>query len=147
MTRDGLMQLAENAAAAHGLDPALVKAVCHHESGNWQPWAIRYEPGFYSRYIEKMAGLSATEKTARAFSYGLMQIMGQTARELGFDGEYLAELLDPVINIEYGCRKLAKCLERTYGDVPAALLQYNGGGNPSYPNLVLQHYERSEGQQ
>lgn len=141
MTLLQLQGAARVAAAAHGLDPALVCAVCHHESANWKQWAIRYEPAFYTVYIEKMVGLSATEKTARAFSYGLMQIMGQTAREFGFAGDFLTELLDPIQGLEYGCRKLARCMERSNGDVRAALLQYNGGSDKSYPDKVLAHLE------
>jgi soluble lytic murein transglycosylase-like protein len=138
MNKQQLIDLAEMAAQAHGLDPVLVKAVCHHESGNWNPWAIRYEPAFYERYIHSMSTLkSETEKRGRAFSYGLTQIMGQTAREFGFGGDYLTELLDPRINLEYGCRKLARCLKNTNGDMRKALLQYNGGGNLAYPDIVM----------
>src|SRR3990167_4685026 len=142
MTLLQLQGAARVAAEAHGLDPALVCAVCHHESGNWKQWAIRYEPAFYAKYLEKIVNISQTEKTARAFSYGLMQIIGQTAREFGFAGDYLTELLDPVVGLEYGCKKLARCMERCNADVRAALLMYNGSGNPKYPDLVLAHMER-----
>ncbi len=83
MTLLQLQGAARTAAEARGLDPALVCAVCHHERANWKQWAVRYEPGFYEKYVEKMVGISATEKTMRATSFGLMQIMGQVARELG----------------------------------------------------------------
>lgn len=137
--KPALIELAKAAAVKHGLDPALVCAVCHHESGGWNTWAIRYEPAFYTRYIESMKGLTQTEKTARAFSYGLMQIMGQVARELGFDGKYLTELCDPAVGLEYGCKKLKRCVDAANGDVVAGLLKYNGGGNPDYPELVMRH--------
>jgi soluble lytic murein transglycosylase-like protein len=139
MTKHELQAVAVSIALDFGLDPALVCAVCHHESGNWNPWAIRYEPGFYHRYIDSMKGLSDTEKQARACSWGLMQVMGQVAREQGFDGPYLSELCDPRQNIRHGCKKLAKCLDRANGDVRTALLGYNGGGNPGYPDKVLRH--------
>lgn len=141
MTVDELKTLAFLAAKAEGLDPALVCAVCHHESANWKAWAIRYEPGFYDRYISHMSTLGATEKMARAFSYGLMQVMGQTAREFGFSGEYLTELCDPFTNLKFGCKKLARCLKLANGDVHEGLLKYNGGGDPSYPDKVLKHYD------
>lgn len=140
-SREELIALAHQAAEGHGLDPALVKAVCHHESGNWQQWAVRYEPGFYNRYIMSMSGLSQTEKTMRATSFGLMQVMGQVAREFGFDEPYLTALLDPIQGLEYGCKKLAKALKKHNGSVREALLEFNGGGNPSYPDLVLEHIE------
>lgn len=136
-----LIGAARTAAAAHGLDPALVCAVCHHESSGWHEFSVRYEPRFYSRYIEKMIGLSPTEKAMRSTSFGLMQVMGQVAREAGFDGEFLTELLDAPIGLDYGCRKLANSMSRSGGDVRAALLLYNGGGNPNYPDLVLQHLD------
>lgn len=135
-----LQQLAVAQAHNYGLDPALVCAMCEHESG-WNPWAIRYEPAFYLRYIASMKGLSETEKTARAFSIGLMQVMGQVAREQGFDGKYLTELCDPLVNLEHGCKKLKKCMTISDGDVEMALLKYNGGGNLNYPNLVLSRYD------
>jgi len=141
VTRDELEKAAIATALNQGLDPALVCAVCAHESDGWQQFAVRYEPGFYSRYIESMTGLSQTEKTMRATSFGLMQIMGQTAREFGFDGKFLTELLEPLNAVIYGCRKLKRCLDKNNGDVPAALLQYNGGGNANYPDLVMAHYK------
>lgn len=137
MTPNQLQFLAKQAAQAHGIDPALVCSVCHHESDNWNQWAVRYEPAFYSVYIEKMVGLSNTEKTMRATSFGLMQIMGQTAREFGFEGTWLTQLCDPIQGLEYGCRKLARCLDRSNSDVRAALLLYNGGADKTYPDKVL----------
>ena len=119
---------------------ALVLAVCEHES-SWETYAVRYEPGFYARYIEKMTGLTATEKTMRATSFGLMQVMGQVAREKGFSEKYLTALCDPVFGLTYGCKKLKECLDRENGDVRAALLRFNGGGDPNYPDLVLKHYK------
>ena len=141
MTKDQLIVMAKEAAAAHGIDPALVCAVCHHESAGWKRWAVRYEPGFYRRYVQSM-DLRETEKITRSTSYGLMQVMGQVAREFGFHGEYLSELLDPRTNLAYGCRKLADCLTKTKGDVRAALMRYNGGGIPNYPDLVLRHIDQ-----
>lgn len=149
MTRDGMISLAKQTAATHGLDPALVCAICHHESANWNTWASRYEPAFYERYVLPIADLKtfggtcskATERTLRATSFGLMQIMGQVARERGFTGEYLTELCDPINGIEQGCRELARRMKNAGGDVRKGLLGYNGGGNPKYPDLVLAHYD------
>jgi len=143
MTTDELQLLAIQAAVTAGLDPALICAICANESG-FEQYAVRYEPAFYVRYIENMVGLSATEKTMRATSFGLMQIMGQVAREQGFDGKYLTELFDPETNLYRGCKKFKSCLDRENGDVNAALLRYNGGGNPGYPALVLAHYSTYE---
>jgi len=50
-------------------------------------------------------GLIQIELLAQQTSWGLMQIMGGTARERGFKG-WLTELCDPSINLEWGCRHL-----------------------------------------
>src|SRR5579872_2981226 len=116
--------LARRIASQHGLEPALVCAVIEQESA-WNPWAVRYEPGFLSRYVAPLytAGkLSATEAYTRAMSWGLMQVMGQVARESGFGEPCLAELCDPVTGVEWGCRLLAVRLARAHGDVASALL-------------------------
>jgi soluble lytic murein transglycosylase-like protein len=134
-----IIELARRIAAAHGLEPALVCAVIEQESA-WNPWAVRYEPGFLSRYVAPLytAGkLSATEAYTRSMSWGLMQVMGQVAREFGFAGDSLPELCDPATGVELGCRVLAKRMARSRGDVPAALLAWNGGADPNYPAEVL----------
>ena len=81
--------LAQRAAEAHALWPELVCAIVEQESA-WNPWALRYEPAFYERYIAPQIARGAipdvTESRARAFSWGLMQVMGQVAREHGFVG-------------------------------------------------------------
>lgn len=125
---------------------ALACAVAEHESG-WNAWAIRYEPAFEERYIKPALPSSPTTlEVTKAMSFGLMQIMAETALELGFQGRYMAELCDPDVGVEYGCLKLHKCLtinppgKDAQGDLDysKALLAYNGGGDPSYPAAVLQ---------
>jgi soluble lytic murein transglycosylase-like protein len=134
-----IIALARRTAAAHGLEPALVCAVTEQESA-WNPWAVRYEPAFLSRYVAPLytAGkFSATEAYTRSMSWGLLQVMGQVARAAGFDKTSLAELCDPSTGIEWGCRLLAARFARAHGDAAAALLAWNGGANPDYPNEVL----------
>ncbi len=134
-----IIELARRIAATHGLEPALVCAVIEQESA-WNPWAVRYEPGFLSRYVAPLytAGkLSATEAYTRSMSWGLMQVMGQVARESGFAGQSLAELCDPETSLEFGCRILAARLARARGDVASALLAWNGGANANYAAEVL----------
>ncbi|HVB35384.1 MAG TPA: lytic transglycosylase domain-containing protein [Patescibacteria group bacterium] len=134
-----LIELARKQARAAGLEPALVSAVCEQESA-WNPWAIRYEPEFYLHYLLPLAVSGklggATEARARAFSWGLMQVMGETAREHGYGG-HLAALCDPATGVEIGCRVLAAKLAAAQGDVRRALLAWNGGGDPGYPASVL----------
>jgi soluble lytic murein transglycosylase-like protein len=134
-----ILDLARHIACEHALDPALVCAVIEQESA-WNPWAVRYEPGFLSRYVAPLyttGKLSATEAYTRAMSWGLMQVMGQVAREFGFKEASLSELCDPETGIEFGCRILAARMSRAKGDVPSALLAWNGGANANYPAEVL----------
>ncbi len=93
-----------------------------------------------SRYVAPLytAGkLSATEAYTRAMSWGLMQVMGQVAREFGFKESSLAELCEPAAGVEFGCRILAVRLARAKGDVPAALQAWNGGADMNYAAEVL----------
>lgn len=96
MTRAELEALAVETALEFGIEPALVCAVITNES-SWKTDATRFEPAFFNRYISHMTGLSDEEKKNRATSFGLMQIMGQVAREQGFDGP-LTDLFDPPKN-------------------------------------------------
>lgn len=132
-----IIALARQIATARGLDDALVCAICEQESG-WNPWAIRYEDGFYQHYVSPLTGLSDTERRSRAFSWGLMQIMGQTARELGFANTFLASLCEPATGLDYGCKKLKRCMDLKGGNVTAALLAYNGGSDAQYAAQVLE---------
>jgi soluble lytic murein transglycosylase-like protein len=134
-----LVTLARKVAAAHSLDPALVCAVVEQESG-WNPWAIRYEPLFFSKYVAPQYTnnkISASEAYARGFSWGLMQVMGQVARETGFDALFLSALCDPEQGLSIGCKVLRKKLDAAAGDTTRALLAWNGGGNPAYAAQVL----------
>jgi soluble lytic murein transglycosylase-like protein len=112
MTRQDLTGLARIKAGEHGLPPQIVLAVCSVESA-WNPWAVRYEPGFERRYlqggVERFRPCSVdTERTMRATSWGLMQVLGQVARELGCREPYLSALCDPVLAVEYGCLALSR---------------------------------------
>jgi soluble lytic murein transglycosylase-like protein len=131
--------LAGKYGTVHVLDPALVAAIIEQES-SWNPWATRYEPMFYSHYIQPLLNngtvQNLTEATMRSTSFGLMQIMGQVAREHGYQGRFLTELCDPDIGVDYGCRKLKKCLDKAGGEIVKALLMYNGGNNTNYPIQV-----------
>jgi soluble lytic murein transglycosylase-like protein len=135
-----LLTLAQDAAQAHGLWPELVCAIIEQES-DWDRWAVRYEPMFYKRYIvpltTKSAGLPESEARMRAISWGLMQVMGQVAREHGFLGNSLAQMCDPRTGLDIGSRVLAAKLAVAEGNVRRALLLWNGGGNRDYPDAVL----------
>jgi soluble lytic murein transglycosylase-like protein len=134
-----LVLLAKRAAAAHSLDPVLVCAIVEQESA-WNPWAVRYEPHFFAKYVASLYTnnkISASEAYARGFSWGLMQVMGQVARETGFDALFLSALCDPEQGLALGCKVLRRKFDAAAGDTTRALLAWNGGANPAYPAQVL----------
>src|ERR1700690_3953547 len=140
MLVDGkLVALARRAADAEGLDNALVCAVVEQESG-WNPWAMRYEPLFFAKYVAPLYTnnkVSATEAYSRGISWGLMQVMGQTARERGVTSPFLSALCEPSAGLAIGCRILRQKLEAAGSEARKALLAWNGGGNPDYAEEVL----------
>lgn len=117
----------------------LVAAIVLKESHGSES-ARRYERIFFRDYIEgktpKQLGgyfpdfLSLdTELNERAVSWGAAQVLGQTARELGFDGDF-AELLIYDGSIRLGCMKLRQCFDREPNPL-RAIARYNG--NPDKP--------------
>lgn len=107
------------------------------QESSWNPFAIRYEPAFYARYVpDAIKRNNKTEAYARATSWGLGQMMGQVAREQGFAGRYLAELCDPDLNLNLCFHYLRDDRfarsDETWG---GALASYNGGlgGNTEAP--------------
>ena len=150
-----LVAQARKAALAHALDPALVCAICEQES-SWNPYAFRYEPLFFAKYVAPLYTnnkITASEAYARGFSWGLMQVMGQSAREAGYTEPFLSSLCDPNDALEIGCRLLRKKFDSASSVAQAflpvsgavtqndpttrALLLWNGGSNPAYPAQVL----------
>jgi len=125
---------AQTYASKYLLDPALLCAQIEQES-SWEPGQVRFEPGFLARYILPM-NLEMFDSFNRSTSWGLTQIIGQTAIEFGFSGD-IPSLRDPDIGTDFGCKKLRKCLDLHPSDLNAALLAYNGGGDPDYPAKVL----------
>lgn len=134
-----LVNLAKEIATEAGLDPALVCAICEQESA-WNPWAIRYEPAFQRRYIEPLK-LNPTHTVERSISWGLMQVMGQSAIESGYKGQ-IPQMLSPEVGIRAGCALLKKKLEKAEGDVHKALLLWNGGGRLAYADEVLARIDK-----
>jgi len=134
-----LLTFARRAADAQALDPGLVCAVVEQESA-WNPWAMRYEPAFFTKYVALLYTnnkVSASEAYARGFSWGLMQVMGQVARETGFEPLFLSALCDPEQGLAIGCKVLRKKFDAAGGDPTRALLAWNGGGNALYAAQVL----------
>jgi len=97
-SRGDLEMVIEEAAAAHGVNPHLVRAVVLTESA-FDPFAV-----------------------SRVGAKGLMQLMPATATHLG-----VADSLDPRQNVFGGTKYLSQLLTRFNGDVALALAGYNAG--------------------
>jgi soluble lytic murein transglycosylase-like protein len=96
--RHAIQELIREAAAAYGLDPALVRAVVWVES-RYNPYAV-------------------SPRGAR----GLMQLTADTAREVGVTNPF-----DPRQNVFGGVKYLSRLIKRHDGDLALALASYNAG--------------------
>ncbi|HKW18753.1 MAG TPA: lytic transglycosylase domain-containing protein [Terriglobales bacterium] len=96
--RTSLNSLVSGAGQRHQLDPDFINSV------------IRAESGFNSRAV------------SRKGAQGLMQLMPQTASQLG-----VANAFDPKANVDGGTKYLRELLEKYNYDVPKALAAYNAG--------------------
>lgn len=132
-------------ANKYTLDIPLFASLIYHESDGGNPWAVKVEEEFYSKYLffRTKATLSGfipndiqTDKRLRSISWGLCQIMGETARELGFKEKFLPMLLDPKLNLEYGAKYLGVCRDKSSTE-RLMLLRWNGGGDENYPERVF----------
>lgn len=139
-------------ANAAGVDSDLACAIAKVES-SWNPWAVRFEPKWsYFEWPEKFAKILGitleTEKQLQSCSWGLLQIMGGVARELGFQGP-LQMLCGPRIGAQYACMKL-KALKKRYAVLEDQISAYNAGTprmhsdgtyeNQAYVDAVIKAY-------
>lgn len=144
-----LIQILRVKAEKHDLDPKLVLAIAEVESG-FDYAAMRYEEyvGHYlpDRFAKNLHITVDTEKKLQQFSYGLMQLLGGTARWIGFTGP-LPMLLDPELGADWGCRFISEKLLPRYIEKTDIISSYNAGSasrnkqgdyyNQSYVDKVL----------
>jgi soluble lytic murein transglycosylase-like protein len=134
MTQAELISLARQTANTFQLFDYIVCGICEKES-SWNPWAIRYEADFQKRYVQAL-GLDPTITVARSISWGLMQTIGQSVREIGYVDDF-PKLCDPATGLEWGCKLFLVKLEAAGGNYEKALLLWNGGGDAAYPASVI----------
>ncbi len=128
MVQPGIRKVIENKAKEFGIDPDLVESFVMVESSG-RPNATRYEPAFYKHYILPMLlnnAITPNEARGRATSYGLMQIMGQVAREKGFTGKF-EELFEPETNLEWCLKHLKRFIDKYAPNLDDAIASYNAG--------------------
>jgi len=95
---DNLQSIIDKAAATYKVDSGLIKAV------------IKAESGFNARAVSPKGAM------------GLMQLMPETAKDLGVKDPY-----HPEENVMAGTRYLKGLLDRYHGDVDQGLAAYNWG--------------------
>jgi len=127
-------------ATQYSLPPELITAIALEES-SMNPWEARFEPAFLSRYIRPNVqhwGTCSleTERNFRATSFGLMQIMGEDAREKGFTGPFLTQLCDPETGLDYGCKELAYLRDHYFAEFgwDGVIAAYNEGSPRKNPD-------------
>jgi soluble lytic murein transglycosylase-like protein len=119
------------------LPPALLAGIIQEES-RFDEWATRMEAAYMNSKRVRRAAASwsrthgglptyLTELTDRSRSYGLMQIMGETAREEGYDRRYLASLFAAPNGLRAAAKHLKLLLARYPHDTLSAISAYNQG--------------------
>ena len=151
------------AATAVGLESDLVEAVVISESSG-NPWAIRYER-HYGYLVDvrtrkpfrplteleqrserapadfvSLAGNADQEWISQQASFGLMQLMGALARELGFRGPFLTELCRVDVNLRLGCLHLSNLMRWAHGDVQKAVGAFNAGYGNTWDSAAGRAY-------
>lgn len=115
MGGDGVDEIIRAKAKEHGIPESLLRAIVQVESSG-HPDRIRYEQHYSHlwkpEYYATSQNTLDTEKAAQKISWGLMQVMGATARWVGYRGVSLGGLLQPEVSLEYGCRYLVYQHER-----------------------------------
>lgn len=102
-------------ASEYNIPEEIIRAICAVES-NYQPLACRYEPAFqWIWQVDHYAGLLVqsrdTELIQQKTSWGPAQIMGSTARQMGFDG-YLTDLSTWHHGLRYAVKYMAHLKQR-----------------------------------
>lgn len=114
----------------HGIEPKIIAAIVSVESSG-NTCATRYEPHYrwttsIPLYAKRNKITEKTEELHQKTSWGLMQVMGGTARsELDFKG-HLSSLCFPEIGLNLGVRYFKKLWDK-YDNLWDAVSAYNAG--------------------
>jgi hypothetical protein len=117
--RDNYLTIIDDKSKRYGIDSSLVKAIVDVES-SWVETAFKFEKSLYEKHMQKPDSFKVvppenldTTLVLLSSSIGLMQILGSTARSIGFN-QRLCSLFTPEINIDIGCRYLAMLWKNYY---------------------------------
>lgn len=142
----------------YSLDKYLIGAIILVESSAI-PYMTHFEPQWryqfgVKEFAEQLSVTVETERNGQATSWGLMQVMGTVARELGFRGLF-PELCLPSVGIDYGCRHLKSFFEKYY-EMDSVIAAYNAGTpkltkggmfyNQTYVDNVMRNYRKLDSQ-
>lgn len=126
---DRQSQVFLDACSRFQVDPKVIAAMIQTES-EWRRLAFRHEENF--SYVFKVQEFARALKCSEDLelvlqrsSFGYMQIMGGTARWLGFTRS-LEKLFEPAVNLEYGIKYYLHHAKR-YSDVKDIVAAYNSG--------------------
>lgn len=152
--RDVLLPLVSSTAQSFKIPVMLLDAIVCQES-TYMPWRVKYEAGHTSNIIPSAYAYSTgidvpTEAQLLKFSWGLCQVMGSTARGLGYRA-IMTQLLEPKTNLTFGARYLAQLMQRWPNKLEDVIAAYNWGhpeikdgkyANQAYVDSVLNWMEK-----
>lgn len=151
VSESDIWQLCKKEGQNQNLDPFLLIGVCRQEArrtheGLYVCDSIRLEQGFFYTYIDK-GNYDPVTKIILSTSFGVMQMMGESLRELGLlpaeefrSTEWIGEYCkNPGLQVQSGCSWLIKKIAIAQGNIEKGLLFWNGGSNTAYPASVLKH--------
>jgi len=128
--REVNVSLVHKYARRFEVDPYLLLAIIDVENAPWNIWSSRYEENYsyftIPDHFAKLNGISRkTELILQKCSWGLAQIMGGTARFMGYQGPIPA-LIVPDKNLYWMARFVAK-LQSDFGVRNEVISAYNQG--------------------
>lgn len=150
-------ELISSVSIHFNVDDCLIASIIQQESAGIT-FRIRAEPSYQyleapERWAKRLGITKETEICCQKISWGLMQLMGATARSLGYE-DHLTELVEPTIGLYWGTFYLQSKLKK-YKSMKAAIAAYNAGSlridkegnviNQEYITAVMKWYQELAG--